>query len=46
MNLTFKDQNRIGDHMWWISDITKFKTHFPEWKQEYNLEKIIEAFII
>jgi CDP-paratose 2-epimerase len=45
MNVAFKEQNRIGDHMWWVSDITKFQKHFPEWKQQYNLEKIMESFL-
>jgi CDP-paratose 2-epimerase len=45
LNYTIKDENRIGDHQWWISDTRKFKTHFSYWKQEYNMEKIIETFI-
>lgn len=35
------EQNRIGDHMWWISDISKFQSHYPEWKYQYSLEKTI-----
>ena len=45
LNYTIKDENRIGDHIWWISDTRKFKRHFPNWKQEYNMEKIIETFL-
>lgn len=45
MNIVFSDQNRAGNHIWWISDITKFKTDFPNWKQKYNLHKIIESFV-
>jgi len=36
---------RIGDHMWYISDISKFKKHYPKWKQNYNTKKIIEELI-
>jgi CDP-paratose 2-epimerase len=36
---------RVGDHIWYISDITKFKKHYPKWKQKYNTEKIIEQLI-
>jgi CDP-paratose 2-epimerase len=25
------DQSRIGDHQWYISDLTKFKSDYPEW---------------
>jgi CDP-paratose 2-epimerase len=34
--------NRIGDHIWYISDLTKFKSHYPNWNQEYSIEMIIE----
>ena len=30
-----------GDHIWWISDISKFTTHYPKWNFSYNLDKII-----
>ncbi len=35
-------QNRIGDHIWYISDVSKFKKHFPKWKHTYNNDQIIE----
>ena len=38
-------QNRVGDHIWYISDTKKFKKDYPGWKQEYNTEKIIEELI-
>jgi len=44
MKTTFIDYNRIGDHQWWITDISKFKTDYPNWKQKYNLEKLVESF--
>ena len=37
----YTEDNRIGDHIWWISDTRKFQTHYPDWKQEYDIEKII-----
>ena len=42
LNWNYSDVNRIGDHMWWISDISKFKNHYPEWKFSYGLEDILE----
>jgi CDP-paratose 2-epimerase len=36
-----QDQNRLGDHIWWISDIRKFRSHYPAWRLEYNVEQII-----
>jgi len=36
---------RVGDHIWYISNLSKFKKHYPEWKQKYNTLKIIEELI-
>ncbi|HAJ56616.1 MAG TPA: NAD-dependent epimerase [Candidatus Omnitrophica bacterium] len=35
-------QNRPGDHIWYISDISKFKKDYPDWELTYNIDKIIE----
>ena len=35
------DRSRLGDHMWYISDISKFKFHYPSWEYKYSLEKIL-----
>ena len=40
-----KRENRIGDHIWYVSNMKKFKRHYPKWKQIYNSEKIIEELI-
>ena len=41
MNLTYSETNRVGDHIWYISDVNKFKSHYPEWEFKYNLVAII-----
>ena len=46
MNYEIKKNNRVGDHIWWISDTRKFKNHYPKWKQKYDLDSIIEDVII
>ena len=38
-------KNRVGDHIWYISNIKKFKKHYPKWKQTYDTKKIIEELI-
>ena len=38
-------ENRIGDHIWYISDTSKFKKDYPKWKQKFNTKKIIEELI-
>jgi len=42
--LTWKydETNRIGDHIWWISDVRKFQEHYPEWKFRYGLRETVE----
>ena len=41
----YKKENRIGDHIWYISNMQRFKKHFPNWKQKYNTKKILEKLI-
>jgi len=36
---------RIGDHIWYISNLTKFKKHYPNWRQKYNTKIIIEELV-
>lgn len=42
LNWSYTESNRIGDHIWYISDISKFQNHYPTWKQEYNLRQLLE----
>ncbi len=42
MNYSYADDNRIGDHMWWVSDVRKFQNHYPEWHYQYNIDDILE----
>jgi CDP-paratose 2-epimerase len=41
MNYTYTEDNRIGDHIWWISDVSKFKTGYPGWDWKYDLTDIL-----
>ena len=38
----YVDEARKGDHIWYISDVSKFKADYPEWEYEYNLWSIFE----
>lgn len=42
LNWTYVEQNRIGDHIWWVSDNGKFSSHYPDWKLKYNVRQILE----
>ncbi len=35
------DENRIGDHRWWISDLSEFQRDYPDWKLRYGIEEIL-----
>lgn len=41
MNYSYTDDNRIGDHIWWISDVRKFQSHYPAWSYRYSLKDIL-----
>jgi len=41
MSYSYSEDNRIGDHIWWISDLSKFRQHYPEWNWKYNMDDII-----
>jgi len=36
---------RVGDHQWYISDISKFKKAYPSYKLKYNTKKILDEII-
>ena len=42
MNYEYSDDNRIGDHIWWISDVGRFRSHYPQWEYKYSLIDILE----
>ena len=41
LNWELSDQERKGDHRWWISDLGEFEADYPEWTLEYDIERII-----
>ncbi|HVP22225.1 MAG TPA: NAD-dependent epimerase/dehydratase family protein [Anaerolineaceae bacterium] len=42
LNWTYTDKNRIGDHIWYISDLAKFKKHYPGWQMKYDVPAILQ----
>jgi CDP-paratose 2-epimerase len=39
---TYKETNRIGDHIWWIGDNRRFESHYPSWQLEYDVPRILQ----
>ena len=42
LDWSYLEDNRIGDHIWWISDVRKFQSHYPDWKYRYDLRGILK----
>ncbi|MDR1090727.1 MAG: NAD-dependent epimerase/dehydratase family protein [Prevotella sp.] len=40
MNWTYRDENRIGDHICYYSDLSKMKSHYPAWNITKTLDDI------
>jgi CDP-paratose 2-epimerase len=36
------DENRVGDHIWYVSNIAKFQSHYPGWEYKYDIKNIVE----
>lgn len=45
MKLKISEQSRIGDHQWYVSDVSKFKRHFPSWHYTYDFDQLLDSVI-
>ena len=45
MQWSYVEQNRIGDHIWWIGSLERFQAHYPEWKLEYDVPGIAKEIL-
>jgi CDP-paratose 2-epimerase len=41
LSYSYSETNRIGDHIWYISDVSKFKSHYPSWHWTYDIESTL-----
>lgn len=41
LDFSYLEDNRIGDHIWYVSDVRKFQKHYPEWKYDYDIDGIL-----
>jgi len=37
LNWSYEESNRSGDHIWWISDVNKFKSQYPKWSLNHTI---------
>ncbi|MBS0263910.1 MAG: NAD-dependent epimerase/dehydratase family protein [Planctomycetes bacterium] len=42
LDYTYATENRSGDHIWYVSDVSKFRAHYPGWNHQYSLDDIMD----
>jgi CDP-paratose 2-epimerase len=45
VNWSYNSQARTGDHIWWISDVRRFQSHYPRWRYRYDIEAILAEVV-
>ncbi|MEM8907138.1 MAG: NAD-dependent epimerase/dehydratase family protein [Bacteroidota bacterium] len=45
MRYQYSEQNRSGDHMCYISDLSKMKSHYPNWDISKSLQDVFEEIV-
>lgn len=46
VNYTIVDDHRAGDHIWYVSDVRKFQSHYPDWQYIYTMQSILSEMIV
>ena len=41
MIIAYSDENRVGDHIWYVSDTSRFRRHYPDWSHTYDLRRTL-----
>jgi len=42
LSYSYSQTNRVGDHIWWVSDVSKFQSHYPDWQLKYDIQRICQ----
>jgi CDP-paratose 2-epimerase len=45
LNYTLSEEARSGDHIWWISDVRRFRRDYPDWEYTYDTRRIMEEIV-
>ena len=45
LDYALADEARVGDHIWYISDVRKFQAHYPEWAYQYDIERTLQEMV-
>ncbi len=41
LDWSYSEHNRIGDHIWWISDLGAFRRDYPDWRLRYDIDTML-----
>ena len=41
LSWNYKEENRFGDHIWWVSDVSRFQADYPSWTYQYDIQDIM-----
>jgi CDP-paratose 2-epimerase len=42
---SYRDEPRRGDHIWYVSDVRKFRAHYPEWHYRYDIRTTLREMV-
>lgn len=45
LKYSLSENARSGDHIWYISDIGKFRSHYPGFEYQYDIDRILKEMI-
>ncbi len=45
LSWTLSEQNRAGDHIWYVSDVRRFRRDYPEWSYAYDQQRILREIV-
>jgi CDP-paratose 2-epimerase len=45
LDWVYSDANRAGDHIWWVSDLRRFSSHYPGWTLRYDLKRTLREMV-
>ncbi|MGB8277962.1 MAG: NAD-dependent epimerase/dehydratase family protein [Methylovirgula sp.] len=43
--MEYRPENRVGDHIWWIGSLERFRTHYPDWRPRYDIKTTIQEIV-
>ncbi|MBR9699249.1 NAD-dependent epimerase/dehydratase family protein [Candidatus Woesearchaeota archaeon] len=45
LDAEYLEENRSGDHIWYVSDVSKFQGHYPKWRFEYDIDRTLQEIV-